>query len=278
MLSLPDCTNSAGVYLSIGVLPASAQRDIEILGLLGQLAMCDQEAQSIRAIIEHSLTFYGISFNGWSGLARKTCLKYGLPDPLQYLQNPWRPDRWRSHCKQTVQNYWDERLLEAANTKSMKYFDCEYASTRVPMRIWQMAGLNSFNVKQATIVNWMLLGVYFTREFLHVMKKSKSPICLGCSENVSETLSHIILHCSQYKDIREAYLPQHMGQNINMSEILDNQDQIMLSILDPLSSKLPDKVTKNWLSAKEAYKISREYCYNIHKKRTKLYSDDDKIS
>ena len=89
MLSLSDCTNSAGVYLSIGVLPASAQRDIEILGLLGQLAMCDQEAQNIRAIIEHSLTFYGISFNGWSGLARKTCMKYGLPDPLQYLQNPW---------------------------------------------------------------------------------------------------------------------------------------------------------------------------------------------
>ena len=72
MLSLPDCTVSAAVYLCIGVLPAEAQRDVEILGLLGQLAMCDQEAQNIRAIIEHTLTFYGVNFSGWSGLVRRT--------------------------------------------------------------------------------------------------------------------------------------------------------------------------------------------------------------
>ena len=48
MLSLPDCTNYEAVYLSIGVLPATAQCDIEILGLLGQLAMCDTESQSVR--------------------------------------------------------------------------------------------------------------------------------------------------------------------------------------------------------------------------------------
>ena len=44
MLSLSDCTTSAAVYLNAGVLPATAQRDIEILGLLGQLAICDGEA------------------------------------------------------------------------------------------------------------------------------------------------------------------------------------------------------------------------------------------
>ena len=44
MLSLPDCTSSSAVYLSIWVLPTTAERDIEILGLLGQLALCDNEA------------------------------------------------------------------------------------------------------------------------------------------------------------------------------------------------------------------------------------------
>ena len=80
MLSLPDCTNSRAVYLSIGVLPATAQSDIEILGLLGQLAMCDTESQSVRGVMESTLTFYGVNFNGWSGLVRRTCLKYDLPD------------------------------------------------------------------------------------------------------------------------------------------------------------------------------------------------------
>ena len=63
MLSVPDCTPSAAVYLCMGVLPAAAQLDVEI-----------------------SLTFYDVNFPCWSWLVRRTCLKYGLPDPLQYLQ------------------------------------------------------------------------------------------------------------------------------------------------------------------------------------------------
>ena len=84
MLSLPDCTSSEVVYLSIGVLPATAHRDIEILGLLGQLGQCDTEAQSVRGVVENSLAFYGINFNGWSGLVRRTCLKYN-----RTLFNTW---------------------------------------------------------------------------------------------------------------------------------------------------------------------------------------------
>ena len=160
MLSLPDCTTSAAVYLCAGVLPATAQRDIETLGLFGQLALCDSEAQNIKTIITNTLTFYGLNLNGWSSLVRRTCLKYRLPDPLQYLEYPWRADRWRSHCKQIVTDYWEKELLlvvEASDT--LKYVDTECASLSVPMRVWQMAGLCSDSVRQAAINNWMMLGV-----------------------------------------------------------------------------------------------------------------------
>ena len=273
MLSLPDCTTSAAVYLNVGVLPATAQRDIEILGLLGQLAVCDGEAQEI---IENTLTFYGINLNGWSSLARITCLKYGLPDPLQYFEHPWRPDRWRDHCKKTVRNYWETDLLQVVQASdTLKYVDVEYASVSVPMRVWQMAGLCSISARQATVQNWMLLGVYFTRIFLHKMRKVKSPLCLGCNEK-SEDLIHFILHCGYFSTIREKYLPQYTTQNSKLSEILNNEELIMLSILDPVSSKLPETVIRNWLSVKTAYSISREFCYNMHRKREKLYQEMDK--
>ena len=77
----------------------------------------------------------------------------------------------------------------AADTTSMKYHDTEYSSTSVPMRIWQLAGLSSENVKQAAVVNWMILGVYFTREFLHSLKKIKSPLCFGCEGGTIEILT-----------------------------------------------------------------------------------------
>ena len=141
-----------------------------------------------------------------------------------------------------------------------------------------MAGLDAESVQQTTVVNWMLLGVYFTQEFLFTMRKTKSPICLGCDHGVVETLNHIILHCGHYNSIREAYLPQYLEQNKFISEILDVEDKILLSILDPLSSKLPDSVTKSWLSPNHVYKLSRQLCFNIHSKRKKLYDNAKKLS
>ena len=106
-------------------------------------------------------------------MARITCLKYGLPDPLQYLEHPGRPERWRDHCKLTVRNYWENEFLKVVQASdTLKYVDTEYASVFVPMRVWQMAGLCSKSVRQATVQNWMLLGVYYTRIFLHKIKKN----------------------------------------------------------------------------------------------------------
>ena len=95
MMSMPDCTPSALVYLAIGILPAEAQRDLEILSPLGQMAMADEKIQNVLHLINHNLAFFDGGFAGWSGLVRRTADKYGLRDPLLYLQHPWRPDIWR---------------------------------------------------------------------------------------------------------------------------------------------------------------------------------------
>ena len=274
LLSLPDCTVSAAVYLCMGVLPAQAQRDVDILALYGQLAMCDQEAQTIRKIVEHSLTFYGVNFPGWSGLVRRTCLFYGLPDPLLYLQNPWRPDRWRNHCKKIVVGYWETMFIRTVeDTPTLQYMDTSVASLTIPMRGWQLAGLCSTKVIEATIVNWMILGVYFTQELLYKMKKVNSPNCLGCGGYMKETLIHFLLHCKFYDQIRETFLPKLVLLNSKVGELMDNENYLVLSILDPLSSKLPEKFTQSWSSATSAYELSRKFCSNMHRKREKLISE-----
>ena len=95
------------------------------------------------------------------------------------------------------------------------------------MSVRQMAGLCSDSVRKATIVNWMLLGVYFTREFLFKMKKAKSPLCLACSNEtngINETLNHLLLHCTHYIKVREKFIPKYIQHNIQLSEILDNEE------------------------------------------------------
>ena len=59
-----------------------AKRDIDILRLAGQLAICDRDLQSVSDILENNLSEEDIDFPGWSGLARRTTTIYDLPDSL----------------------------------------------------------------------------------------------------------------------------------------------------------------------------------------------------
>ena len=120
----------------------------------------------------------------------------------------------------------------------------------------------------------MYCGTYFTRELLHKMKKVKTPIC-ACIEETPETLAHFILHCELYNDIREHYVPKYVGLNKHVTSVCDDEQQLIISILDPLSSKLPDLVTSNWTSVKEVYSLSRKFIYRMHLKREKIYREID---
>ena len=281
MLSLPDCVSTPLVYLTIGVLPATAQRDLDILGLLGQLALSDQDDQNVMKVINHNLTFFDEKFGGWSGLVRKTAATYGLPDPLLYMMNPWRPDRWRSHCRTAIVKFWDKKLREELEynkdgvIKSSSIFvDTESVSTTHPMRIWQQAGLSSQNVKEATPVSWMFCGTYFTRELLFKMKKSKSPACV-CNNSTIENLSHFLLTCDLYSEIRQQYIPKYLQLNKNILKICHDETKILISILDPLSCKLPSEVTTNWTSVSAVYALSRKFVHRMHLKRDKIYNEAD---
>ena len=263
---------SAVVYLTIGVLPFEAQRDIEILGLLGQIAVCPSDQQSVKDVIFHNLTFYGNNLKGWGSLVRHVCHKYDLPDPLQYMSNPWRADRWRGHCSQTVSRYWVEKLRsEAAAMDSLEHLDIESLNLDMPMNTWIQAGLNSEQSKKATVVSWMLLGVFKTRKRLFVMKKTKGDKCLACDENKTENLSHLLLSCPFYESIREEYLPRLAILNKNFSEIIKEEKNIIISILDPDSTLLPPQAR---LHCEEAFNISRSYCYDVYRKREKFYENN----
>jgi hypothetical protein len=275
MLSMPDCVSSPLVYLTIGILPATAQRDLEILGLLGQLGMCDQGDQNVRASILHNLAFFDDKFTGWSAVVRKTAEVYGLPDPLQYLQHPWRPDRWRSHCRTAITEHWDQKLrTEAEPRSSSEYVDLSSLSTTTPMRIWQQAGLSSNDVKHATTVSWMYSGAYFTRELLHKMHKVKSPSC-ACNPGISENIPHILLYCEIYDEIRQECIPKFLNMNTQLMQISDYEKLLVISILDPLSSKLPENITSSWSSVSGVYALSRMFCHRIHLKREKIYLELD---
>ena len=104
--------------------------------------------QNVKKVINNNLAFFDEKFGGWSGLVRKTAAKYGFPDPLVYMLNPLRPDRWRSNCRMEIVKFWDEKIRkkvqyskEGVLKSSSILIDSESLSTTHAMRKWKNCSL-----------------------------------------------------------------------------------------------------------------------------------------
>ena len=274
--SLPRMVATPAVYLTLGQLPAVAERDIEILGLLGQVAQCARELQAVTDIIEDGLTQYDIEFPGWSGLVRQTCVLYGLDDPLELIQQPWRADRWRLHCKTVVTEYWVTVLRKSCTTYStLDLFDTARLRLDSAHPIWVAAGRDSVATSRATYVFWLLLGVYNTGDRLFKLKKAKDELCtLCCNSNNGvgpiEDRTHFLLSCPALSSTREDFLRQLTNLSPLVTKYMEVSEILLLCLLDPLSPRLPEDLRTSWVSEHDVYQLSRNFCYSMHKKRTKL--------
>ena len=270
MQSLPSSVATPAIYLSMGVLPAVAERDLNILGLLGQLSQCPRDLQSVSDIIEDGLVRFDINFPGWSGLVRRTAAVYGLLDPLDLMEQPWRPDRWRQHCKKEIVKYWIDVLHKACIPLStLDLFDTSRLLLKSPHPIWVASSCDSISTTRATYVMWLLLGVYNTGKRLFDMKKARSPACLLCG-NILDNRVHFMLSCSALSNIRNDFLNQLMALSPILTKYSNASSEFLLYILDPFSPRVPQELRKSWISAEKVYNVSRNFCYAMHKKRTKL--------
>ena len=280
MQSLPPSTATPAIYLMSGVLPAVAERDIQIMRLVGQLAICSRDLQNVSAIVEQNLSKYDVKFPGWSGVARRTAALYGLPDPLELFQQPWVSKRFGDFAKETISKYWASYLQESAQTyeeNSLRLFDSSRLTLTSPHPIWLAAGSNSISVQRATVVSWLLLGVYKTMERLHTMNKVSSPTCLLCEEgDLVEDQLHFALFCTAFSEIRNFYFKKIIDLNHRLNDIRDDHQMFLISLLDPFSPKLPEELRNEWKNADEVYELSRNYFAAIHKKREGLMEKYEK--
>lgn len=121
----------------------------------------------------------------------------------------------------------------------------------------------------------MTLGVYRTRDVLCKMKKVKLNLCTACPMNAVGSLEHYLLYCDFSKEIREKFLPKFILSNNIISSLLNNEAALMVSILDPQSSLLPEEIRFNWESSSEIYSLSRDFAHNIHRKFDFFYEEID---
>ena len=213
---------------------------------------------------------YDIEFPGWSGLVRRTAALYDLPDPLDYMNHPWVPKRWRAHVREVVTNYWNTLLKEKASSQdSLRLLDLTNLSVSKPHPIWIHAGRDALSVKKTTIVSWILLGVFQTGDRLHLMGKKDDPSCLLCTFSEDSCL-HMMLSCPSLQTIREDYLCQMVSICPQIINYLEFSKTLLIAIVDPSSTKLPTEIREGWSDLSEAYRIGRNFTYAMYRKRKLL--------
>ena len=136
-------------------------------------------------------------------------------------------------------------------------------------QFWTAAGPNPVSVTKATVVSWLILNVYKTGERLYKMKKSKTPECVTCFAPLDDQI-HFALQCTSLSEIRSQYMNKFIEACPNIKKILPNPKLLLVAILDPYSSFLPEDLKEGWRNCNEAYELSRNYFYDLHKKREKI--------
>ena len=85
-----------------------------------------------------------------------------------------------------------------------------------------------------------------------------------------ESQIHFGLQCSVLAEIRSQYMDKFSAACPNITKYLSDNKLLLLALLDPFSNLLPTDISQGWRSASEAYELSRNYFYALHKKREKF--------
>ena len=101
------------------------------------------------------------------------------------------------------------------------------------------------------------------------MKQSKSPECLSCLAPLDHQI-HFALQCSSLSEIRTQYMDKFIKACPNIKQFVSCPKTLLLALLDPFSPLLPNELKEGWRNSEEAYQLSRNYFYDLHKKREKL--------
>ena len=124
-------TPRAVVFLLAGCLPGRATLHCKQLSLF--LMVCHLSGNPLHRQALHVLTSAPESGKSWFHQVKIICTLYGLPEPLQLLQNPPDKAKFKNLVKSKVAQYWHAVFTdEVSGLKTLKYFKPELYSLSKP--------------------------------------------------------------------------------------------------------------------------------------------------
>ena len=133
----------------------------------------------------HMLATAKPSSKSWLLEIQKISLKYLLPHPITFLDNPPTRDTFKRLVKSAVMDYWQKKLRGEASflrEKSLKYFDPKFMSLSTTHPLFTTCGSSPYETKKAVIQARYLSGRARVESLTkHWDMSNKEGICPLCS-------------------------------------------------------------------------------------------------
>lgn len=272
--SLPSRTANCVAYLLIGALPIDAELEKRQLNLYHSVATSEnstlQELSKRQSIIQNKESFFKRIFD--------ILVKYNLPS-LSEIQQMTK-DEWKSTVKQTVREYWTEKLQEEAGNRSTLE-RCHIPALQVGGThiIWETVQSCRMDVIRAATKVRMLTGTYLLQSHkkkfnLDGVSSSTCPLC--CLED--EDIVHMLTRCPALNTTRQQYLGdikqslQHFLGSGSWSTRFTNPVRIVQLIVD-CQKLVPDVIPENKRLIHDIETKARLFCFKLHLKRLHLLNN-----
>ena len=277
LLRLHDKTPGPIVYFLAGSLPASAllhQRQLSLLNMI-----CNLKNDPLQKHAYHALLLSKFHPKSWFVQVRNVCLRYGLPHPLELLENPLPKIKFQKLVKQKIAEFWHRQLSAKIDSlSSLAHFNSSYHSLLLPHPLWTTAGCNPHEVNKATILARMVSGRYRTERLCRFWTDNRHGHCLapGCDKVVGD-LQHLLLDCPALEPARSNLIQMWLIKAAMIPPLLQIVTSVLASpastqmkfILDPIS--IPEIIqlcqALGWQALECLFYMIRTYAYGLHRKK-----------
>ena len=273
---LPN-TPSSVVYFLGGCLPGTAVLHLKQLSIFGMVTRLQDDPLNIHA--RKILTSSKISCKSWFIQLRDICLQYQLPHPLKLLDNPPSKDDLKKMVKARVLDYWETRLRgEASLLQSLIFFKPNFMSLSKPHPIWTTTGGKPHEVAKAVQQARLLSGRYRTNELLKHWNHLQTGLCSAPGCDSKETVTHIIIECRAYTNIRQKLLSMWLSTHsqevytLVLEALTSTKEYLTQFILDCSSIPQVIKAKQKYgeVIFSEIFRLTRTWCFTLHRERLRI--------
>ena len=240
---LHENTPRAVVYFLGGSLPAEALLHMRQLSLFIMICLCPNDP-----LFRHGtyiLNNCRPSSKSWFFQILALCEKYGLPHPIELMENPPTKMTFKKTVKLQVLAYWNEILrTECSQLQSLKYFKPEYYSLTRAHYIWTTTSGFPFETAKASVLARMISGRFRSEMFCRRFSNNSHGYCLSpYCHNVAGTMEHILVTCPSLNVLREYLYTMCLERTVmfpalhqTVKDVLNSSEETKVQFfLEPLS-------------------------------------------